>query len=549
MYAGASGPQRAGEGAVAHCELSRLARLAVPALCVSLSLATPVFATSHDLCAPGFHAPLGSAEFLRSYRPGLHAPARLALDGAGNLYVSDPARNEVVVRASDGRLVHRQPFAAQPQAVAVDDSGGRPLTVYVSDSAAGRVTAYSANWEPLFELGQGAGEFLSVSDIAVEPSGGKVYVADGEADLIRIFAPGGSPLGSFGGHGAEPGAFDFPGAIAVDPVQQEVLVADQLNFRIQIFDLDGTFVCRLGDANGASPGAYLFGTRARLLTVPQGIALDSDGRIYVADVAEGRVRVVGRDGSVLGAIGGFGDGRDQLRAPLDLAIDAHGRLFVSDSNNGRLAIYGLESFTDPETHAPAEAVVTPDPFDHLGTAAFFSAIIEIQGYRLEDVVPGSITANGVPADAGSEEIGDRDADLQPDLEVTFDRDALAATLPAEGSGEIVVEGRMAELDFQAIAVIGVTGGVVDGDGDGLTDDIDRCLDTPAGSPVDSTGCAIAQLCPCGGQLDGAPWANRGDFVSCTAEAARRFVDAGLIGRAEIGGIVRAAAVAQCPREG
>jgi len=373
-------------------------------------------------------------------------------------------------------------------------------------------------------------------------------VVDGEADLIKMFSPGGTRLGSFGGYGRAAGAFDFPAAITIDPWRREVLVADQLNFRVQIFDLDGNFICRLGDAAG-SPRGSRSGIEARLFTVPQGIAVDLEGRIYVADAAEGRIRVVDRDGSLLGEIGGFGEGNDRLRVPLDLVIDGHGRLFVSDSNNGRLVLFGLETFTDPEAFAPANVVVTPDPFDHQGTDAVFTAVIEIPGYPLRNVVLESITANGVPLDSGSASIGDNDGDHEPDVYATFDRTALAATLPPEGPGSVVVQGLMTDLDFHATTFITVVGGTFDSDGDGITDDIDRCLGTPPGSAIDASGCTIAQLCLCGARRDGLPWATHGDFVSCTADEARRFADAGIIGRSEIGGIVSAAARAQCPEDG
>jgi sugar lactone lactonase YvrE len=515
-----------------------------------ISFGAPASAADHDLCLDGGLAPiLDGAKFLRSYRAGLHAPSRLALDGSGNLYVSDPARNQLLARAANGRPLLRKVFPLPPSAIAIDDQNGRPLTFYIGEGSSGRVAAYSATWELLLELGRGEGEFLSVNDIAVEPESGTLYVVDSEADLIKMFSPDGSLLGSFGGQGTESGMFDFPAAITIDPWRQEVLVVDQLNFRIQIFDLDGNFICRLGNAGRSSPGCTFFCNWDRLFSVPQGIAVDADGRIYVADAAEGRIRVIDRDGSKLGDIAGFGEGTDRLRVPLDLVIDGYGRLFVSDSNNGRLVMYGLETFTDPESYAPAEATVEPDPFDHMGTDALFTVVIETPGYPLHNVVLDSITANGVPLDSGSAEIGDHDGDHEPDILVTFDRIALAPTLPPNGLGPIVVQGQMAKLDFHATAVITVIGGIFDDDGDGIMDDVDHCLETPPASAIDATGCTIAQLCPCSGQSDGQPWAQHGDLVSCTAGEARRFAKAGFIGRAEIGGIVSAAARAQCSGDG
>jgi DNA-binding beta-propeller fold protein YncE len=547
MYGGSGGSRRARKALCAPFKGVVRKLLVLWVFSWLVSFGTPASATEHDLCLDGGTAPLlDSAQFLRSYRAGLHAPSRLALDRSGNVYASDPARNQLIARGPDGRLLLRQVFPSPANAIAVDDEAGRPLTFYVGEDSTGRVSAYSADWVFLHDFGQGAGEFVSVNDIAVDPVSGSVYVVDSGADLVKMFSADGTFLGSFGGQGSEPGEFDFPVALAIDPGRQELLVADQLNYRIQIFDLDGNFICRLGNAGRSSPGCPFFCNWDRLFTAPQGLAVDDQGRIYVADAAEGRIRVVDRDGTPLGEIAAFGEGPDRLRVPLDLVIDSHGRLFVTDSNNGRLAIYGLEVFTDPEVFAPAAAVFSPDPFDRQGTDSLFTAVIEIPGYPLRDVVLGSITANGVPAVAGSAVIGDADGDLEPDVHLTFERTALAATLPPDGPSPIDVQGQMAELDFHATAFIAVVGGIVDDDGDGVTDDVDLCLGTGPGSAIDATGCAIVQLCPCDARNDGQPWANHGDFASCRAAEALRFADAGIIGRAEIGGVVRAAARAQCP---
>ena len=261
-------------------------------------------ASDHDTCVGEGMPPPGGVEFLRSYHPGVAGPSRLAGDGIGNILVADPARNQVIVRAPDGRVLERRTFSTPPVALAVDSrSPGAPV-IYVGDGADGSVVAYSADWQPMFALGQGAGEFQSVNDIAVSALTGDVFVADGAADVIKVYAAGGAPLGSFGGHGSEAGLFDFPVALAIDDMRGEILVADQMNFRVQIFDLQGNIICRIGDNGGARSGSIFIGTR--LFTTPQGLAVDEAGRIYVADAAEGRIRVIDRDGAKLAQIGGCG---------------------------------------------------------------------------------------------------------------------------------------------------------------------------------------------------------------------------------------------------
>jgi DNA-binding beta-propeller fold protein YncE len=507
----------------------------------------PAGATDHDICVgDGTTPPAPTITPLRGYWPGLHAPARLAIDAEGNVYATDPDRGQIVVRRPDGRVRARLGDVGHPVAIAVDDGAGRPLRIYVGDDRSGRVTAYKSDWQPDGVLGQGAGEFAGVTDIAVDPGIGNLYVADAKAHLVKVYSRAGALLFTFGGRGSEPGQFDHPAALVVDGDRAEVLVVDQLNFRIQSFDLDGIFICRIGDLAGSDPGfGSLFSVNPRHFTVPQGIWVDSLGLIYVADSAQGWIRALDRAGNIVAQIGSFGRGPGELMVPLDVVTDGHGRLFVAAAGNGRLEVFGLDDFVDPERFAPAEVDLRPNPFDHQSAVPGFTAIIEVPGYRPDDIALDSVTANGVPADSVSAEIGDRDGDNVPELRVTFARDALAATLPADGEAVVTLRGMLTDLDFDGAAVIAVTGGIVDADGDGVLDDVDACLDTAPGAAVDPNGCSIAQLCPCEGPVAGQSWANHGHYVACTAHTARRFADAGLIGRAEIGGIVKAAAVWAC----
>jgi hypothetical protein len=80
----------------------------------------------------------------------------------------------------------------------------------------------------------------------------------------------------------------------------------------------------------------------------------------------------------------------------------------------------------------------------------------------------------------------------------------------------------------------------DDDNDGVPDTTDQCPGTPAGTIVDTTGCAIAQLCPCNNN-----WQNHGKYVSCVTHAASDFLAAGLITAAQKGAIVSAAAQSSC----
>jgi hypothetical protein len=83
----------------------------------------------------------------------------------------------------------------------------------------------------------------------------------------------------------------------------------------------------------------------------------------------------------------------------------------------------------------------------------------------------------------------------------------------------------------------------DRDGDAVVDSGDRCQLTPPDSVVDAEGCAIAQLCPCDGT-----WRTHGQFTSCTAKAADRFLAGGLISQQTKDAIMSAAGKADCGKK-
>ena len=71
-------------------------------------------------------------------------------------------------------------------------------------------------------------------------------------------------------------------------------------------------------------------------------AMDGRGRIFVADDLSHTVKVFGRDGRFIQAVGGEGDGPGELRSPWGVALDAHDSLYVWDSETGRVSVYSPE---------------------------------------------------------------------------------------------------------------------------------------------------------------------------------------------------------------
>ncbi len=173
--------------------------------------------------------------------------------------------------------------------------------------------------------GQGEGEFHFLTDVA-QDSKGNYYVGEyGEHDRIQKFSRDGTYLLQWGGHGREPGKFVRPQGITVDR-EDRIWVADACNHRIQIFDETGQLLNVWGE-HGKSPGQ---------LSYPYGIDLDDQGHVYVCEFGNNRVQKFTTAGESLGTWGTSGRREGELHQPWGLALDSRGRVHILDTYNHRV---------------------------------------------------------------------------------------------------------------------------------------------------------------------------------------------------------------------
>lgn len=277
-------------------------------------------------------APLGSLS------QSLRGPARVAADAAGNLYVTDPAAGRVVVFNAFGQQVAAHDGLAGPLAIAVAGDG----RIYLSEEKSGSVSVFDAQWNLLYQLGAGAGEFRLPSHLAVDPSSPQlVYVSDSPANLVRVY-DGATQVGQFGSAGTGSGQFDFPAGLAVRS-NGEVLVVDQNNDRIQVFT-NGIYSRQFKLGSGGMFG----GPSGR----SQALVVDNAGRVFVADSFQGQVKVFDAvSGSSLGTLGDSGSAAGQLNVPLGMVLDAFNRLCIASANNSRIELFGVDNFLHFSVHA------------------------------------------------------------------------------------------------------------------------------------------------------------------------------------------------------
>ena len=123
-----------------------------------------------------------------------------------------------------------------------------------------------------------------------------------------------------------------PLAVAIS-LDGTVYIADTNNHRIRKIDHGGNIVTVAGTgvagfAGDGGPAA------AAQLDLPAGLALDAQGRLFIADTGNNRVRMVTQLG-VISTVAGDGS-PEELRGPSAVAVDGAGALFIADRGNHRI---------------------------------------------------------------------------------------------------------------------------------------------------------------------------------------------------------------------
>ena len=133
------------------------------------------------------------------------------------------------------------------------------------------------------------------------------------------------------GQGIGNGELTFPWGLAVDS-QGNVWVASILSGRVQEFDKEGRYVTQL--ASEGSPEGRL--------NAPMGLSVGSNGKVWVVDDASlwtaglpgSRVEQFSAQGKYEGQLGALGSGEGQLSCPDGVAVDPKGHVWVADYCKG-----------------------------------------------------------------------------------------------------------------------------------------------------------------------------------------------------------------------
>ena len=171
-----------------------------------------------------------------------------------------------------------QPFNRPTSAAIMPGNGD----VYISDGYGNaRIHVYSASGEYRFSWGESgidAGQFIRPHNIAIDADE-RVYVVDREAHRIQVFTARGDFLTMWNNIHRPDSMALWQDHIYVGELNGMPGVDDApgLGHRVGIYTLEGELVSRFGDKEeGEGPGQFI---------APHGIAVDSQGAIYVSEVS------------------------------------------------------------------------------------------------------------------------------------------------------------------------------------------------------------------------------------------------------------------------
>ncbi len=281
-----------------------------------------------------------------------------------------------------------------PSGVAVDPSGN----VYVADfsnhvirkiTASGVVTTLAGSAGNYgYQDGTGTGaKFCEPIGVNVDPSSGRVYVADRCNHAIRMITPSGEVstlAGSAGNAGYQNGTgaaalFQNPSGVSVDPSSGTVYVADLDNHAIRKITSGGVVTTLAGGGPQSGGFADGTGTFARFY-FPTDVAFDpSSGHVYVSDGYNRAIRKITASGVVTTLAGGSYGSADgsgtaaQFKYPGGVAVDPSGSVYVADWGAIRKITSAGEVSTLGVSANPRGLAVVQAGSDHPGQVNIYVA--------------------------------------------------------------------------------------------------------------------------------------------------------------------------------
>jgi hypothetical protein len=196
--------------------------------------------------------------------------------------------------------------------------------IYVCDYGAHEVKVFDLERKRFYILGGDSPPTTAPTNLCVSPDGYK-FIVESMPGLIQVFDPEDNYVTTFKVKDGRPGGVAAIGA--------ELFVTDVINDRIQVLDRGTGNLLRTFGSKGQEPGQFL---------MPNAIAADPDGNLYVSDLMNFRFQKLDRNGKCLLSVGGAGDSYGKFARPRGIAVGPDGVIFVVESQYNVVQMFDQE---------------------------------------------------------------------------------------------------------------------------------------------------------------------------------------------------------------
>jgi len=256
------------------------------------------------------------------FQGGYKLNAGIAVSESGDVVITDPAGARVNIFNLDGISKHSfgtKAFNDHGELLHVSDLAISPTgMVLVTDSGHGTVASFTKD-------GKYSGSWQLNNSIAGldTDEGGNIYIFDRNSRKIYKLDSDGRILLSWGGSSHERidgkaphGKFNAQcwGPMDLSVINEQIFVADTCDSRVQVFDLDGTFLDVWNNDSHISR--------------PTKIESDANGNLYIITAGDDRINVFSSSGRYIKSIGNFQGSPLELENPIAIDVGLDGKIYV-----------------------------------------------------------------------------------------------------------------------------------------------------------------------------------------------------------------------------
>ncbi len=254
------------------------------------------------------------------------------VDKDDNVWVFNRGAHPVIQFDKSGKML--QAWTEVPLKTAHGLRVDRDGNIWTVDVEAHRLMKFTPGGRLLMMIGQVGGAagtndtkdgFNRPTNLTLAPNG-DFFVADGYVNSRVVkFNKSGEYLTHWGQKGTGDGEFNLVHDVALDS-QGRLYVADRTNQRVQIFDQNGKFLGKWTDL-GSPWGLYY---------------VQRENALYMCDGVNNRILKLNLDGQVLGVLSSYGKIPGKLDYPHTLAVDSTGAIYVAEIKNWRVQKFALK---------------------------------------------------------------------------------------------------------------------------------------------------------------------------------------------------------------